>query len=94
MVVEVMAEIRLAYTSSGVEPVALIDQDALDSLATWLCADRCFHDAVDRHKCEENCFLCNRHERQVKKQGYCDLCRNFAGELLSHFDLVKKEAAQ
>ena len=83
-----MARMALAYTSGGVESVALIDQDALDSLAEWLCQDKQIHDALEAHrtsKVQDFVF-----DKQVKEQGYCNVCKDFAGEILAHFDLVQK----
>ncbi len=89
-----MAEIVLAYTSSGVESVAVIDQDGLDALATWLCREKDFHFEASQHKCTgADCYSCKAFDKQVEKQSYCNRCRDFAGELLSHFDLVRKVSA-
>ena len=75
----------------SVESVALIDQDALDSLATWLCQTNEYHDVIERSRTLKisDCEF----ERQVKANGYCNHCRDFAGELLSHFDIVKNPEA-
>lgn len=83
-----MANMVLAYTSSGVESVALLTEQNLDSLATWLCSDNEYH----YYKEANSSFRVADHEfdKQVKAQGYCNLCKDFAGEILAHFDLVRK----
>lgn len=83
-----MAKMALAYTSGGVESVALIDEDALISLAIWLCNDNEYHH--EKEKCHTMQTSDKEFDSQMKKQGYCNTCRDFAGEILSHFNLVKE----
>lgn len=85
----------LAFTSSGVEMVSLIMSRDLDQLGRWLCDDKEFHEFADRHKCADECDCMERFEREQKRNGgYCDHCRDFAGELLSVFNITVREAAQ
>ena len=85
----------LASTSSGVETVSVLDKQALDKLATWLCNEESYHDdkrprssrmdQMEWDRCEE------RFESERKNNGgYCDPCMDFAGKLLSEFDLRVK----
>lgn len=94
-----MANMALAYTSSGVEAVALIDQEALDSLGTWLCYEKEYHYPIEQQRQHNNPNLWRpsakvadaEFESQKKENGgYCDICKDFAGEILSHFELVRK----
>jgi hypothetical protein len=86
-----MPTLAIANTSSGVERVSVLDKDALDSLACWLCSDKEYHYPVE--KLQTRSVNDHEFERQVKHNGgYCNICRDCAGEILSHFDLVKKEA--
>lgn len=81
----------LVLTSSGIEECPLIDPGQLDALAKWLCDQQCYHDKQDawmRRKlsdAEQAAF-----EREIEHNGgYCNGCRDFAGEILSHFDLTQ-----
>ena len=87
-----MAELRLAYTSSGVESVALIDQEALDSLASWLCNDNAYHDRQRYGPGSRSSAKEFTHE--VVVSGYCDCCKHHAGEILAHFNLVRKPSGE
>lgn len=92
----IMANMALAYTSSGVESVALIDQDALDSLSTWLCSEKEYHYPIEKMRESKDNGIPRKigdteFDRQQKTNGgYCNLCKDFAGEILSHFELVRK----
>jgi len=85
----------LANTSSGVETVSALDHDALDNLGRWLCQEKDYHDKHDAfHRnghigCEDEAFR-QFEEEQKDNGGYCNVCRDFAGELLSQFDLQVK----
>ncbi len=82
----------LAYTSSGVESVTLIDQEKLDHLARWLCQENEYHYVVEKSRC---CAATDQafESQQQQNGGYCHICKDFAGELLSHFDLSTKVSA-
>ena len=91
-----MTRTRLAFTSSGVETVALIAQEELDALATWLCEDKEYHYPIEKMRESKDNIIPRKisdveFERQKKANGgYCNLCRDFAGEMLSKFELVMK----
>ena len=81
----------IAATHFGVDTVSLLSKSALDGLARWLCVTEMYHD--DRHRRgqmtqdqwdkSETIF----EEQCERNEGYCDACRDFAGRLLSQFDL-------
>ena len=88
----------LAYTSSGVEDVTVIDQEKLNDLARWLCQEKEYHYPIE--KMREAGRTPNtraedaRFDREVKENGgYCHICKDFAGEILSHFDIAPKVSA-
>ena len=82
----------LAYTSSGVEDVTVIDQEKLNQLARWLCQEKEYHYPLEKMRTRQ--VADHEFERQQKENGgYCQICKDFAGELLSHFDLSAKVSA-
>jgi hypothetical protein len=92
-----MANTVLAHTSFGVETVAQLDNDALDKLGTWLCEEKSY--CAGRYENYARKFgdeAADRVWTNEKKRngGYCDPCKNFAGELLAKFDLVEGREAR
>ncbi len=82
----------LAYTSSGVEDVTVIDEAKLDDLARWLCQDKDYHYYIEKSR--TRVLADNEFDRQLRKNGgYCNVCKDFAGEILSRFDLSTKVSA-
>lgn len=86
----------LAHTSSGVETVSQLDKDALDKLAKWLCEENSYHDFALKLTAG---YTADQVEQQFDRQqktngGYCDRCKDFAGELLANFDLVEGKEAR
>jgi hypothetical protein len=71
-------------TDYGVISAKPLDKSHLGSLAKWLCQEKSIHDNYLSHlKISDRAW-----EQQVEKNGgYCDKCRDFAGEILSNFDL-------
>ena len=88
----------LAHTSSGVETVSQLDKDALDKLARWLCEENAYHDThyYSRQQREHNVEADDRrYDAEYKANGgYCDRCKDFAGELLANFDLTEGREAR
>ncbi len=88
----------LAHTSSGVETVSQLDKDALDNLAKWLCQENGYHDVKrprDKLTTEEWDRSCEVFEKQQQRNGgYCNTCKDFAGELLANFDLTEGKEAR
>ena len=82
----------LARTSGGVETVSVLDKVALDNVARWLCQEDSYHDKYDAFNsnghigCQDADFETFKHEQQ-HNGGYCNICLNYAGELLSVFNL-------
>ena len=75
----------LVLTDSGVADCPVIDPEQLDALARWLCAERAYHDRVANSDTSEIEF-----EIQVEEHGHCDICRDFAGEILARFNLTER----
>ncbi len=87
----------LAHTSSGVETVSQLDKDALDKLAKWLCRENAYHDDKHPHGLSADAWdrSCEVFEKQQQRNGgYCNTCRDFAGELLANFDLTEGKEAR
>jgi hypothetical protein len=85
----------LAHTSFGVETVSILDREALENLARWLCQENEYHDRLESYgreksKKERDSGYDLFEAEQNLNGGYCNKCRNFAGELLSEFDLKVK----
>ena len=74
----------IAATSSGVETVSVLDRDALDRLAEWLCGDGNY--CVKLEPQVNDRWV----EERIANGHYCNACRDFAGKLLSEFDLRVK----
>ena len=74
----------IAATSSGVETVSVLDQKALADLATWLCGDGNY--CVKLEPQVNDRWV----EERIANGHYCNACRDFAGKLLSEFDLREK----
>ena len=74
----------LVSTDYGVVRGKPLDESQLGNLAKWLCQEKYIHDNYLPHlKISDSAW-----EKQVAKNGgYCDKCRDFAGEILSNFDL-------
>ena len=78
----------LAATAFGVQTVSVLDKDAVRDLALFLCREAESHVDSPTHKCSPDCDCDKRFERECKRNGgYCDPCRDFAGKLLSRFDM-------
>ena len=76
----------LVLTDSGVADCPVIDQEQLDALAKWLCDQNSYHDRLaEWATASDEAF-----ERQCKEQGYCNACRDFAGEILARFTLTER----
>lgn len=88
-----MAEKRLANTSNGVEMVAVLDEAAHHAIAMWLCDIDDYHDKCDafhgrkRSPKSDQAFESQRFDNG----GYCNDCRDHAGNILENFQLVPKE---
>lgn len=75
----------LVLTDSGVAECPMIDREQLDALAGWLCAEHAYHDRVANSDMSEIEF-----DTQVEEHGHCDICRDFAGEILARFTLTER----
>ena len=74
----------IAATSSGVETVSVLDKEALEDLAAWLCGDGGYCSNLDPQVNDRWV------EERIENGNYCNACRDFAGKLLSDFDLRAK----
>jgi hypothetical protein len=82
----------LAYTSSGVEQVVILDRADLDALALWLCADDCYHDKLE-HWADRSCSDDDFMAQQKVNGGYCNVCRDHAGAILAIFNVKPRVTA-
>lgn len=75
-------------TDDGVRTGTILDPEMVAELARWLCQEREAHDGHVGYLGD------TAWEAQVKENGgYCNYCRDFAGELLVNFSLVSNSIA-
>ena len=86
----------LVLTDNGVEEATIISRDQLDLLARWLCQknEYCDHQPShfdDKRTKEQLDRAYDRAEEERKANGgYCNACRDFAGEILAKFDVKER----
>lgn len=84
----------IASTSYGVEKVSMLDRKSLDDLAQWLCKEAGFCEEKYQ-KWKQKFSSADAQQKWEQEQnangGYCDTCRDFAGLLLSQFNLRRTE---
>lgn len=85
----------LVWTDNGVEDATQIDPEQLETLARWLCSEKEAHNdgswerlSDEGKKRAEDAF-----DEEQSKWGYCRHCRDFAGHMLTKFNVIEREAS-
>lgn len=76
----------LAYTTCGVEDVVILSPAQVDALAIWLCSVHAYHDRMHTNISDET------FSKQTSKDGYCNMCRDFAGAIVAEFTISVRDA--
>lgn len=76
------ASLVTVSTHFGVQQLVALDPEQIAALGHWLCEVNAYHDKL------RSTISDAEWERQTRANGgCCDECRDFAGQILSSFDL-------